>query len=106
MPDKLASGAIIPLAGVSSRINPDSTDPAKHVAMKWLNRRTGDPETGFTSPCYVCVDFTHVLHVYKGQHFPLEVAAEHSRKFIRADKLQAVVATMNAWMRRRRASPK
>ncbi len=46
------------------------------------------------------MDFTHVLDVYKGHVFPVEVAAEFKNKFIRADKLQTVVAAMNAYARR------
>ena len=94
-------GDLIPLVGISSRIDPRWADPAKHVAMKWLDRRGGDPETGLDKRCYACVDFTHVLTVYSGNSFELEVAAEFKRKFIRADKLQAVVGTMNAWVRRK-----
>jgi hypothetical protein len=99
--DRIGIGELIPLVGISSRIDPRSADPAKHVAMKWLDRKRGDPETGFDKPCYACVDFTHALAVYAGNIFDLEVAAEHKRKFIRADKLQAVVATMNAWIKRK-----
>ena len=101
IPDNLLPGELIPLVGISSRIDSKSTDPAKHVAMKWLNRKGGDPETGFDLPCHACMDFTHVLEIYEGTHFPTEVAADHSGKFIRAEKLQTVVATMNAWARRK-----
>jgi hypothetical protein len=101
VPEPLKIGDLIPLVGISSRIDSTSSDPAKHVAMKWLGRRGGDPETGLETRCYACVDFTHVLEVYSGSQFPLEVAAEHRGKYIRADKLQALVATMNAWTRRR-----
>jgi hypothetical protein len=100
MPEELKAGVKIPLVGVSSRIDPNSADPARHVPMKWLRRKGGDPETGFTSPCHACVDFTHVLTVYVGEQFASEVAAEHAGKFIRADKLHTVVAAMNAWARR------
>ena len=101
VPESLKIGDLIPLVGISSRIDSTSSDPAKHVAMKWLGRRGGDPATGLQTPCYACVDFTHVLSVYSGSEFPLEVTAEHRGKYIRADKLQALVATMNAWTRRR-----
>ena len=101
VPDRLSPGDVIPLVGISSRIDPQSADPQKHVLMKWLNRRGGDPETGFSTRCYACMDFTHLLEVYAGDTFPLEVAAEHKSKFIRADKLQRVVGTMNAWTRRK-----
>ena len=102
VPDPVKPGELIPLVGISSRIDPKSKDPAKHVAMKWLNRKGGDPETGFAKLCYACMDFTHVLEVYRGNSFSAEVAAEHTGHFIRADKLQAVVVTMNAWLRRER----
>jgi hypothetical protein len=68
--------------------------------MKWLNRRGGDPETGFDKPCHACADFMNVLEVYRGSSFELEVQAEHRDKFIRAEKLQTVVATVNAWNNR------
>jgi hypothetical protein len=100
IPSPVDVGSRIPLVGVSSRIDPGGVDPAKHVLMKWLNRRGGDPETGFSSHCYACMDFTHILEVYEGPTFKLEVAAEHRGKFIRADRLQTVVAAMNAWARR------
>jgi uncharacterized protein (DUF433 family) len=100
IPDRMKVGDLIPLVGISSRIDSKSSDPAKHIAMKWLARRGGDPETGLERRCYACVDFTHALEVHRGNEFPLEVAAEHQGKFIRADKLQAVVATTNAWIRR------
>lgn len=95
-------GDLIPLVGVSSRIDPERADPTKHLMMKWLARRGGDPETGFNTLCYACMDFTHMLEIYSGDHFPLEVAAEDRGKFIRAGKLQVVVATMNAWTRRKK----
>lgn len=34
VPDPLSVGDLISLAGISSRIDPKSADPAKHVAMK------------------------------------------------------------------------
>ena len=101
LPDEIKAGDIIPLVGISSRIDANGADPAKYVAMKWLNRKGGDPETGFTSPCHACMDFTHVLVVYTGRRFSLEVAAEHSGRFIRADKFHVVVAAMNAWGRKK-----
>jgi len=94
-------GVTIPMVGISSRIDPGSADPAKHIPLKWLDRRGGDPETGLDRRCYACVDFTHVSTVYAGSNFALEVAAEHNRKFIRADKLQAIVAALNAWIRQK-----
>lgn len=100
VPEPLGEGALIPLAGISSRISPGSFDPAIHVPMKWLNRKGGDPETGFSTPCHACMDFTHVLDVEAGATFAFEVAAEYRGRFIRADKLHTVVATMNAWIRR------
>jgi hypothetical protein len=101
VPDLVQSGSIIPLIGISSRIESKSADPAKHVSMKWLNRKGGDPETGFDKPCHACMDFTHILTIYKGNIFHLEVAAEYQWKFIKADKLRTVVATMNNWNKRR-----
>jgi hypothetical protein len=90
---------MIPLVGVSSGIDPKAVDPARHVAMKWLARQGGDPETGFFKPCHACVDFTTVLDIYTGKLFPLEVGAEFQGRFIRAAKLQAVIAAFNAWAR-------
>ena len=101
VPNEINPGMLIPLVGISSRIDSNSAAPAKHVVMKWLGRRGGDPETGFISLCHACMDFTHILEVYAGSQFPVEVAAEHSGKFIRADKLQTVVATMNKWVHRK-----
>jgi len=101
VPDPMRLGELIPLVGITSRIDPRSADPAKHIAMKWLDRTGGDPETGFDKRCYACVDFTHILTVYSGTSFEFEVAAENKKKFIRADKLQTVVATINAWGRRK-----
>jgi hypothetical protein len=103
MPDPLRAGSQIPLVGISSRIDAKSADPAKHVAMKWADRKTGDPETGFSKPCYACMDFTHVITVSNGEAFPLQVAAEFNAKFIRAEKFRTVVATMNAWTGRKRS---
>jgi hypothetical protein len=100
VPEQVRAGDQLPLVAVSSRIESRSADPAKHVAMKWLDRKGGDPETGFNRSCYAFMDFTHVLDVYKGHVFPVEVAAEFKNKFIRADKLQTVVAAMNAYARR------
>jgi hypothetical protein len=99
IPEKLEPGARIPLVGISSRIA--TMDPALHVEMKWLDRRGGDPETGFSKRCHACVDFTHVLEVYKGTTFDLEIAAKDEGRYIRADRLQTVVALTNAWSRRR-----
>jgi hypothetical protein len=101
VPDRIEPGERVPLVGISSRIDPHSADPAKHVPMKWLDRKGGDPETGFDKRCYPCADFTHVLPIYHGSIFVSEVAAEYKGKFIRDEKLQAVVATMNAWTRRK-----
>jgi len=100
--EPLEYGQSILLVGISSRIDPGEADPAKHVAMKWLNRRGGDPETGFVSPCYACMDFTHELEVYRGRVFELEVAADFRGRFIRAEKLRTVVSTLNAWVQRNR----
>lgn len=97
-------GDAIRLVGVSSGIPPDSVDPARHVAMKWLGRRGGDPETGFTRPCHTCVDFSQRITVYAGTTYPAEVAAEHLGRFVRAEKFQTIVATLNAWIRRERQS--
>ena len=105
IPEHVKAGDMIPCVGISSRVDPKSADPAKHVAMKWLNRRGGDPETGFTTPCFACMDFTHVLVVRAGSRYALEVAAEDSGRFIRADKLHTVVATMNAWTRKGQTPP-
>ena len=102
VPESISVGTIIPLVGISSRIDRDQANPSMQVPMKWLNRKGGDPETGFEKPCYACVDFTHILDVYRGNVFRLEVAAEDRGKFVRSDKLQAVVATFNAWVRRDR----
>jgi len=93
-------GDSIRLVGVSSSIPPYSIDPARHVAMKWLGRRGGDPETGFTRPCHACVDFTQKLTVYEGKTYQAEVAAEYLGRFVRAEKLQTIVATLNAQVRR------
>ena len=101
MPDDLHLGDVIPLVGISSRIDPKSADPAKHVAMRWLNRPGGHPETGFSKPCCVCMDFTHLLEVYAGEDRKLEVSAEFRGKNVAADKFQTIVATMNAWTRRK-----
>ena len=101
VPDQPKPGDVIWLIGVSSRIAPNHADPARHVAMKWLARKGGDPETGFDKPCHARADFLHRLTVTAGSRFPVEVEAEHRGKFIRADKLQAVVATVNAWNRRK-----
>lgn len=51
--------------------------------------------------CYACADFTHLLEVQRGKVFPLEVAVDYRGKFIRADKLQTLVAVVNAWVRRK-----
>jgi hypothetical protein len=102
IPDQPKPGDVIRLVGISSRIAPDDVDPARHVVMKWLARKGGDPDTGFDKPCHACADFPHRLIVVAGNHFAAEVAAEHRGKFVRADKLQAVVATVNAWNRRSR----
>lgn len=100
MPRPLRPGHTIPLVGIISRVSANLVNPAKHVAMKWLNRKGGDPETGFDKPCYASVDFTHILTARAGDLHPIEVDAEHSEKFIRSDKLQTVVAMVNAWNRR------
>jgi hypothetical protein len=102
VPESIKPGDEILLVGISSRIDPRSADPAKHIAMKWNARKGGDPETGFSRPSYASVDFTYVLQVYRGETFQLEVEAEFTNKFIRADKLQTVAAAMNAWSRRPR----
>jgi hypothetical protein len=101
VPDQPKPGDVIRLVGVSSRIGSSDVDPAKHVAMKWLARKGGDPETGFDKPCHACADFLCRLIVTSGSSFPIEVEAEYRGKYIRADKLQAVVATVNAWNRRK-----
>jgi hypothetical protein len=100
VPHRPQPGDSIPLVRISSRVDPASVDPAKHVAMKWLNRKGGDPETGFQLQCFACMDFTHILTVYKGDRFAAEVHAEYSGRFVRAEKLQILVATMNAWIRK------
>ena len=68
--------------------------------MKWLNRKGGDPETGFTTRCYACIDFKHALEVHQGNEFPLEVEADFNSRFIRADRMQTLIATLNAWTRK------
>ena len=100
IPASIRPGSLILLVGVSSSVPRTSLDPARHVAMKWLARPGGDPETGFSRLCHACVDFTHVLEVYAGEQFTLEVAAEHRGHFVRADKLQTIAAAYNAWMRK------
>jgi hypothetical protein len=97
VPDRLRPGDLIPLLGITSRIL--NADPRRHVLMKWLGRRGGDPDTGFDRPCYACVDFMHVLEVQNGTTFPLEVAALYEGRFISAEKLQTIVALKNAWAR-------
>ena len=99
-PEQPNEGDFFFLMGVSSRIDPKSADPARHVSMKWLNRKGGDPETGFTKPCFACADFTHVLPVRSGKTYKVEVEAEYAGKYISPDKLQALVAVMNAYNRR------
>ena len=69
--------------------------------MKWLGRRGGDPETGFDRPCYACVDFTQKIQVFAGSRFAVEVAAVHEGRFVRAEKLQTIVAILNDWLRRK-----
>jgi hypothetical protein len=101
VPEPIKVGDLIPLVGISSRVGPNTADPARHVAMRWLERRGGHPETGFANPCYACVDFTHVLQVRAGEIYGTEVSAEFNRKFVAAEKFQTLVATMNAWTRRK-----
>jgi hypothetical protein len=98
VPDGVRPGDLIPLLGITSTIT--NADPRRHVPMKWLGRRGGDPDTGFDRPCYACVDFMHVLEVRRGEVFPLEVAAEYEGRFVSAEKLQTIVALKNAWARR------
>jgi hypothetical protein len=98
-PEMPKAGDLIPLLGISSTLT--ATDPQRHVAMKWLRRRGGDPDTGFDRPSFACVDFMHVLEVRKGTDFPLEVTASFQGKFISVEKLQAVIALKNAWSRRK-----
>jgi hypothetical protein len=100
IPEPLEVGSIIPLVGVSKIIDPAAADPAKHVQMKWLNRKGGDPQTGFNTRCYACADFTHFLEVQKGTSFPFEVQAAYEGRFIQGDRLQTVVAMMNALARK------
>ena len=68
--------------------------------MKWLNRKGGDPETGFNTRCYACADFTHVLEVESGTQVPLEVEATYEGRFITSDRLQTLVAVVNALARK------
>jgi hypothetical protein len=100
VPEHPKAGDIIPLVGVSSRIDPGAAKPEIHVPMKWAGRKGGDPETGFDRPCHACADFTHELPIYAGRQFGLEVAAEHKGKWIRTTQLALLVATMNAWARK------
>ena len=97
IPDNVKPGDFIRLVGVSSSIPPASVDPARHIAMKWMGRAGGNPETGFSRPCHACVDFPQRIEVYQGIRFSKEVAAHHQGHFIRADKLQTIIATINAW---------
>jgi len=97
-PDTLRVGDLIPLVGVSSTVT--AADPRRHVIMKWLRRRGGDPDTGFDRPCYACVDFMHVLEVRQGRECALEVAAAFEGRFVSAEKLQTIVALKNAYTRR------
>ena len=96
VPEPLQVGSLIPLVGVSKIISPSAADPAKHVQMKWLNRKGGDPQTGFSTRCYACADFTHLLEVHAGTQFPLEVEATYEGRFITGDRLQTLVAVTNA----------
>jgi hypothetical protein len=98
VPDTLRVGDLIPLVGISSSI--PIPDPRRHVMMKWLRRRGGDPDTGFDRPCHACVDFMHVLEVRQGEEFALEVVAAFEGRFVSAEKLQTIVALKNAWARR------
>jgi hypothetical protein len=100
VPDTIIPGNVIPLVGISSRVASKSANPKRHISMKWLNRSGGDPETGLDKPCYACVEFSYLLEVYRGSKFSLEVAAEHTGKFIRAEKLQTLAAAVNAWTER------
>jgi hypothetical protein len=96
-PDKPQIGDLFVMIGVSSRINSDSADPAKHVAMKWLDRKGGDPETGFDRPSFACADFVCIQEAYDGEEHPIELAVEFRGKFVRPGKLQTLIALMNAW---------
>jgi hypothetical protein len=102
IPESPKVGDLIRVAGVTSRISPSSAKPDRHVAMRWLNRRGGDPQTGFNVPCYACADFLNRLPIYAGASFALEVAAEDEGRFIRDDKLQTLVAMVNALTRGKR----
>lgn len=99
VPEPVRVGARIPLVGISSRIGAESADPSLHVAMKWSNRKGGDPETGLSKPSFACVDFAHFLTIKAGEEFDFEVDAEYRSKFVKADKMQTIIALANAWAR-------
>jgi len=98
LPKNLKVGDKIFLVGISSSVSPENIDPALHVAMKWLGRPGGDPQTSLSKPCFACVNFTHLLEVYAGDDFPLEVRAEFRGKAIRSDKHQTIAALLDAWL--------
>ena len=100
VPDPLRVGDRIPCLGITSRTADDAFDPERHVRMRWLSRRGGDPTTGLSKPSVASVTFRHVLLVEAGEVFALEAAAEHRGKFIRADHFQTLTAVANAYNRK------
>ena len=100
LPESLNVGDQIPCLGVTSRISAAAFDPELHLPMRWLNRKGGDPTTGFTKPCAASVVFRHTLMVKSGDAYPIEVEARHEGKFIKSDHFQSLVAMLNAYNRK------
>lgn len=100
VPEPLKVGDAIPCVGITSRVSSESFDPERHVRMRWLGRKGGDPATGLDRPSVADITFRHILSVKAGTAQPLEAEAEHRGKYIKADHFQALVAAINAYNRK------
>jgi hypothetical protein len=101
VPQRLVAGSRIGCVGVSSRISDAAFDPELHVPMRWMDRKNGHPETGFSKPCHAVIAYPQALEVTEGEDGSLVVAAKHDRKFVRADHLQAIMSLSAARHRKR-----
>jgi hypothetical protein len=52
-----SNGRLLAIA-VSSSILPGDVDPRFHIQMPFREQRGGHPDTGFTKPCYACINWT------------------------------------------------
>lgn len=106
-PSEYRKGGKLEAIAVSSSISPEQMDPRVHFQMPF-RERAGHPDTGFTKPCYACVNWTVEVPVLESDEIgvELEIDARDEGRFPSAPFFRELIARRDAYRARQRGPNK